>query len=135
MFGIFNSEFITMGGVIQEVLLVLSVATFALVLERVWYWAAQRVTSTAIGRKADADAGDIFFIYVRAVAPLLGILGTVQGIIRAFARIGQSTELDFSAMVADVSLALYTTAFGLIVAVACILGLGINEMGRRRIAL
>jgi len=54
-------------------------------------------------------------------APMLGILGTVTGIIRSFAVVGASAAGDGPAdpsLVADgIAQALYTTAFGLLIAI------------------
>lgn len=54
-----------------------------------------------------------------AAAPLLGILGTVTGIIRSFDLLGSSgTVGDPTAVAAGIAEALFTTAFGLAVALA-----------------
>lgn len=54
---------------------------------------------------------------VATVAPLLGLLGTVQGMIDAF-RVAAETGMDNPALFAGgIYVALYTTAFGLIVAI------------------
>jgi biopolymer transport protein ExbB len=50
-------------------------------------------------------------------APMLGILGTVVGIIQSFGLLGSvDTVADPSAVAGGIAQALYTTAFGLIVA-------------------
>ncbi|MCA9303791.1 MAG: MotA/TolQ/ExbB proton channel family protein [Phycisphaerales bacterium] len=52
-----------------------------------------------------------------AAAPLLGILGTVTGIIQSFDLLGETaTVTDPSAVAGGIAQALYTTAFGLSVA-------------------
>jgi biopolymer transport protein ExbB len=48
--------------------------------------------------------------------PMLGLLGTVSGMIGAFGKIGSAEQVDPSALGADISLALVATAIGLIVA-------------------
>ncbi len=54
---------------------------------------------------------------VATVAPLLGLLGTVQGMINAF-HVAAETGMDNPALFAGgIYVALYTTAFGLIVAI------------------
>jgi biopolymer transport protein ExbB/TolQ len=52
-------------------------------------------------------------------APMLGLLGTVSGMILAFAKIAtsQQTGTDPSALANDISLALFTTMYGLAVAI------------------
>ena len=55
-----------------------------------------------------------FFI---GTAPMLGFLGTVVGMIRAFNDIKNENDISPSVVAAGISIALLTTAFGLIVAV------------------
>ncbi|MGP1272119.1 MAG: MotA/TolQ/ExbB proton channel family protein [Phycisphaerales bacterium] len=55
-------------------------------------------------------------------APMLGILGTVTGIIQSFGLLGDAeTVRDTTAMAAGISEALYTTAFGLTIALVLLL--------------
>lgn len=53
-------------------------------------------------------------------APMLGILGTVTGIITSFAAIGQAGDSDPRLVAGGIAQALYTTAFGLAIAVAAL---------------
>ncbi len=57
------------------------------------------------------------------VSPLLGILGTVFGIIRSVTSLksGASENLDSQLMIAGLSEALVTTALGLIISIACLI--------------
>ncbi len=50
------------------------------------------------------------------LAPLLGLLGTVLGMIAAFGRMGEGQKADPSSLAGAISLALWTTAIGLIIA-------------------
>ncbi|MDO4728949.1 MAG: MotA/TolQ/ExbB proton channel family protein [Bacteroidota bacterium] len=52
-----------------------------------------------------------------AVAPMLGFMGTVIGMIQAFDKISQAGGLDASLIAGDIKVALLTTVFGLIVAI------------------
>lgn len=52
-----------------------------------------------------------------AVAPLLGLLGTVVGIIESFLIVDIATNNDPSAMIPGISKALITTAVGMIIAI------------------
>lgn len=52
--------------------------------------------------------------------PMLGLLGTVQGMIQAFDKIAGATRVDPSALAKDIGLALGTTLLGLIIAVPLI---------------
>jgi biopolymer transport protein ExbB len=50
------------------------------------------------------------------MGPLLGLLGTVASMIGAFGRIGSSEKVDPNALAADISLALWATGAGLLIA-------------------
>lgn len=52
-----------------------------------------------------------------AVAPMLGFMGTVIGMIQAFDKISAAGGLDASLIAGDIQVALLTTVFGLIVAI------------------
>lgn len=52
-----------------------------------------------------------------AVAPMLGFMGTVIGMIQAFDKISAAGGLDASLIAGDIKVALLTTVFGLIVAI------------------
>ena len=65
------------------------------------------------------------------MGPLLGLLGTVASMIAAFGRIGGSERVNPSALASDISLALWATAGGLLI--ATILMLVANDIhGRLR---
>ena len=51
-----------------------------------------------------------------AIAPMLGFMGTVIGMIEAFDKISSAGGLDASLIAGDIKVALLTTVFGLIVA-------------------
>ena len=57
---------------------------------------------------------------IGGIAPLLGLLGTVQGMIGAFEIISYSSATNHEALASNISLALVTTLQGLIVAIPCI---------------
>ena len=52
-----------------------------------------------------------------ATAPMIGFLGTVWGMIEAFNRIEQANDISPAIVAGGISIALLTTAFGLVVAV------------------
>ena len=54
-----------------------------------------------------------------SLAPLLGFMGTVSGMISAFQAIAAADRVSVSLVAAGISEAMITTAFGLIVAVPC----------------
>ncbi len=56
------------------------------------------------------------------IATLLGLLGTIQGLIQAFSAVGSADPSQKAELLAKgISVALYTTAFGLIVAIPLLL--------------
>jgi biopolymer transport protein ExbB len=54
------------------------------------------------------------------ISPMIGLLGTVSGMIRAFKTIASATKVDPSALADDIGMALFTTAEGLIIAIPLI---------------
>ena len=54
---------------------------------------------------------------VVSLAPMLGLLGTVWGVLDAFAAIGTATTVSIKKMAPDISAALVTTVIGLVVAI------------------
>ena len=52
-----------------------------------------------------------------AIAPMLGFLGTVVGMVNAFDKIAEAADIDAGLVAEGISQALLTTAFGLICAV------------------
>ena len=52
-----------------------------------------------------------------ATAPMIGFLGTVWGMIEAFNKIEQANDISPAIVAGGISIALLTTAFGLVVAV------------------
>lgn len=57
----------------------------------------------------------LYIIYSNA--PYVGLLGTVVGIMITFYEMGQAHTIDASAIMTGLSLALYATALGLVVAI------------------
>ncbi len=55
------------------------------------------------------------------IAPLIGLLGTVRGMIRAFNEIALQGVGQPGALAGGISEALYTTAFGLSIAIPCLI--------------
>lgn len=61
-----------------------------------------------------------YFSVIAQAAPMIGLLGTVSGMIKAFQTLGISAGADPGALAANISEALVTTASGLIVAIPCL---------------
>jgi biopolymer transport protein ExbB len=56
------------------------------------------------------------------VATLLGLLGTIAGMIEIFSVISEQTVVNPTSLAHGISVALYTTAFGLSVAIPTLVG-------------
>lgn len=65
-------------------------------------------------------------------APMLGLLGTVMGMMGAFAKLGGSEKVDPTAMATDIQFALITTAVGLAIAVPLMVGLASVNISIRK---
>lgn len=61
-----------------------------------------------------------YFSVIAQAAPMIGLLGTVSGMIKAFQTLGISAGADPGALAANISEALVTTASGLVVAIPCL---------------
>ena len=68
---------------------------------------------------------------VAANAPYIWLLGTVLGIMLTFHTMGTSGALAVSSIMIGLSLALKTTAMGLLVAIPCVV---MNNVLRRRVS-
>lgn len=60
-------------------------------------------------------------LFLVKTAPMMGLLGTVVGMIGAFKTIAGATKVDPSALANDIGMALFTTAEGLFIAIPLIL--------------
>jgi biopolymer transport protein ExbB/TolQ len=105
-------------GVFAVPLVALAFATFGLAC-----WAAMRARDL---RKHPADAGRVVRDVTRVLrllgaavsaAPLVGLLGTVHGLIVLFAGLEGAGTFDRDALTHGVGQALFTTEFGLAIAV------------------
>ena len=62
-----------------------------------------------------------YFSTIMQSAPMLGLLGTVSGMVGAFAGLAESKGADPGALANNISEALYTTYFGLVVAIPALI--------------
>lgn len=120
------------GGPLMWPLLFLSLVTVTVVVERALVFARERRHDARevvrdLGRERSLDdaerrlaKGMVVLDTVITAAPLLGILGTVLGIIQCFELLGQGQPNPL-AIAGGVAQALITTASGLTVALAAIL--------------
>ncbi len=135
------------GGVIMYILLVLNIIGFTtMIIKLIQYLLAKRKAAkivsqvydsfTVSGKEAKLALGkdiltDKMVQYERglstvriiaSIAPLLGLLGTVIGVLSAFEAISQQGMDDPSVFASGISLALITTVGGLIVAIPHYIG-------------
>lgn len=61
-----------------------------------------------------------YFSVIAQASPMIGLLGTVSGMIKAFQTLGISGGSDPAELAANISEALVTTASGLVVAIPCL---------------
>ena len=66
------------------------------------------------------ENGFNFLTTLGALSPLVGFLGTVTGMIRAFKSIAEATEVNAQLVASGIYEALITTVFGLIIAIVAI---------------
>ena len=63
------------------------------------------------------ENGFTYLVAIGSIAPLLGFLGTVTGMIGAFRSIAEATEVNAQIVASGIYEALITTVFGLIIAI------------------
>lgn len=76
----------------------------------------EAMAQKAASELAFLDRGMVYLTAIATLAPILGFLGTVTGMIRAFQAIAVAGEVEPSLVAAGISEALITTATGLIIA-------------------
>lgn len=77
----------------------------------------QAIENVGLIEMAGLERGLIWLATVSNVAPLLGFLGTVIGMIAAFAAIENAGEVDAQLVAGGIKVALITTASGLVIAI------------------
>lgn len=121
------------------VILAVSILVFAVILERLYsvrrnYFFGQNSLQAKSKIKLKKEGHDKAFVYLReelehiarpniilstmaSISPLLGLLGTVSGMIKVFANISVGGLGDPALLASGISEALFTTAAGLVVAI------------------
>ena len=77
--------------------------------------------------KKDMEVFLLFLAISASVAPFVGLLGTVWGIMNAFESIAQSGSASLAVVAPGISEALVATAFGLIAAIPAVIGYNIAQ--------
>lgn len=85
---------------------------------------SEKLSETMAEASVDFNRGRVrtinYFSIIAQAAPMMGLLGTVSGMIGAFAKLSQGGTGDPSAFAGNISEALITTATGLVVALPAI---------------
>lgn len=125
------SAWIEKGGPVVWPLLALSLVSATVVIERALFWMRAHahpdgflVLARSMGIEAverRMARGMALLDTTITIAPMLGILGTVLGIIDSFERLSAGSGGDPMAISGGIAEALITTAIGLVVALATIL--------------
>jgi len=75
------------------------------------------IENEAVIQMGILEKGMIWISTIISIAPMLGFLGTVQGMILAFEQIARSNDIVPSEVAGGISVALLTTFFGLAIAI------------------
>ena len=136
-------DFFTQGGPVLYVVLFAAIVLWTLIIERLWYYSREHrhLADTLIDRwntRADrssrqarqvrkawlsrfrlrGDSSLIFISTLIAVCPLLGLLGTVTGMIQVFGTLAVTGTGNARAMAAGIGQATLPTMAGLVVALS-----------------
>lgn len=104
------------GGPLMWPLFALLVMAMIVFLERIFSFLLYIKRKTLLTKsKLESPLAILDFVVV--TAPIVGFLGTVTGMIRAFKSISEALSVDLQIVAAGLYEALYTTAFGLIISV------------------
>ena len=104
------------GGAVMWPLFALLVLVFVLVVERIVTFA---LATKHKEKLSEAKAYHVLSLLdlIASIAPVLGFLGTVTGMISAVRAISQAETVRLQVVASGLYEALYTTAFGLIISV------------------
>ena len=114
-------------------LLVLSVWSVAVAIERWVFYKRVNLSQFSNAQLLEITLTKRLVIIgtVAANAPYIGLLGTVLGIMLTFHTMGTSGTMAVNTIMIGLSLALKATAFGLLVAIPCVV---MNNVLRRRVS-
>lgn len=118
---------------IVGLLLILSVWSVAVAIERWLFYKRVNLAQFSNAQLLEMTLTRRLVIIgtVAANAPYIGLLGTVLGIMLTFHTMGTSGTMAVSTIMIGLSLALKATAFGLLVAIPCVV---MNNVLRRRVS-
>ena len=107
-------EFFNKGGVVMWPLLVCSIIALTVIVERTVFWLTYTRKRTSL---EGLTRGLNLLDTIITISPLLGILGTVLGIIESFDLLQAAGIRNPTAIIGGVAEALITTAAGLTIAI------------------
>lgn len=109
----------------------MSVILVTLIIERLWALSRFNVSHYKTEIKLDADLTKRLTLMatIGSIAPYIGLLGTVLGILVTFFELGQAKQIDAQAVMMGLAMALKATAAGLMVAIPAIVAY--NQLMRR----
>ncbi len=97
-----------------------------------WESLAGKMQRTADEQTRFLEKGLIFLATAASTGPLLGILGTVYGVLITFQGMGRYGSASIDAVAPGISEALITTVFGLIVAIPALIGYNLFQNSLKR---
>ncbi len=104
------------GGVVMWPLYILLVITIVLSIERAITLIIHWMRREPVVRAEEEKPLGILDL-VAMIAPVLGFLGTVTGMITAFKSVSEASSVQLQVVAAGLYEALFTTAFGLIISI------------------
>src|SRR3989338_8064088 len=130
-------EFFVKGGIFMYPIALCSIISLGIFMERLWSVRRKKIIPNTFLEKGEALKGVMeeagrketvrLFKNVEAlstiasISTLLGLLGTISGMIKIFAVISQQTVVNPTTLAGGISEALNTTAYGLTVAIPTII--------------
>lgn len=126
LLNLFTGDFMTL--IISLLLVAASVMSWAIIIEKIRMWRAQKRNPIKIKPTDNLDVivdrlirpfdKNLWFLSMVAyVAPFVGLFGTIWGVMDSFAAIGLNQSVSIGVIAPGLATALGTTALGLIAAV------------------
>jgi len=94
-----------------------AVKDWSFYLQNQFYMATERINATAAHLSSKLDSGVFLLAIISSIAPFLGLLGTVWGIMNSFFEIGNQGSASLPVVAPGIAEALITTIVGLAVAI------------------
>ncbi len=104
------------GGVIMWPLYLLLIVATVIIVERTISLILVRKHEASHTRK-ELEGPLSFLDLIAVISPVLGFLGTVTGMIKAFRSVAEASSVQLQVVAAGLYEALFTTAFGLIISI------------------